>query len=125
MFAVLSSVNTRMIAREYYPLLWFAIGGICVSLVSLIVWIKTNEGNDGFAVGFITAVEEQTLTVADRYDAHTKVVVSDSTTILKGSESAEFTVLSIGEFIQVSGTPVDPSTIAAEQIRLLAPPPRR
>ena len=103
-------------------LIFFIIGGFCLSILSLAIWIFVNEGRDGFVVGQVTEMDMSSFVVEDRYEEQTTVLLTASTTVRRGRDTVSPTVIVPGVFVQVNGAIVDGETIAAESVQLMRPP---
>lgn len=108
--------------NRFTPLIKLALGGFAMSVASLIIWMSVNEGHDGFAIGAITEIREDSIMVADRYEAETIVTFTDTTSIFRKRDALDFEDLKQGDFVQVKGTPIGEKTIEADTIILLRPP---
>jgi len=118
----MAACYNQVMNDHYRPLIVLALGGFCLSVLSFVIWVSVNEGNDGFAVGRVTLVGESSLIVADPFEEQTVVLLSESTRITRSGEVVTAEAITTESFVQVTGHVVDPITIAATSIRLLPPP---
>lgn len=102
--------------------LLFAIGGMALSLLSLVIWISVNKNMDGFMFGRVVSVAPASLSIADRKEKITTVLVRPHTVISDKREKIVMPNIPVGQFVQVTGTRINPETIEADAIRFMRAP---
>lgn len=107
--------------RKLSPLLYLALFGIAVSIVSGVLWFKANKGNDDLYFGTVTHMQGETFEIADAFNGQLSVVIATSTAIYKGPDAASRTQLADGVFVQVVGTRTG-SVVDASVIRVMNQP---
>jgi hypothetical protein len=71
------------------PLLYIVLGGLCLSLVSFFIWASVNGSHQNIIFGRVTDVSAASITVANKQNDLTTIVVAASTSVtnrrIKGS----------------------------------------
>lgn len=111
--------------KNLKPILKAALGGLALSIASLLIWLSVNYKNDGFAAGKVIQINEKSITINDPYDPEITILITEQTLIKKNKETITPEQILLHDFAQVSGKPIDEKTIEAEKIKILKPPRKR
>lgn len=104
-------------------LLYLALGGLALSVVSFMIWVFVNEGTrTGIVFGHVSGIATSSITIVNRDNEPTTVLVTSDTKIYRPGEGIWVDDLTVGQFVQVTGMLVDSDTIDAHSIRLMNSP---
>lgn len=104
------------------PFILVVIGGALVSLLSLVIWINVNKDVSGLMFGRVVSIEATSISLADRDNRITTVLVGTGTYITEDRDAVLLTDIPVGQFLQVTGKRINPTTIEADGIRLMRGP---
>lgn len=107
---------------SYTPLIWLALGGLGLSILSFVIWVAVNGGHQGFVVGMISERATSTITIVDRFSEVQRVTFTSETSVTRGRSSVSTAGLVPGTFVQVEGVRSVDGAIAADHIRFMSPP---
>lgn len=116
-------VYTSAVNPALKALLVTAIGGLLLSLVSLLIWLSVNGRHlDGFVFGHVVSVGTGSIAIADREDRRTDVLIGTGTVITDKGGTLAPEDIPVGQFVQVTGKRVEPHVIRADAIRFMRAP---
>lgn len=110
------------VKSTFKPVVAFVAGGMILSLVSLVVWISANRNIDGLMFGHVVRVAPSSLVIVDRDNRPTTVLIATGTTIVDRQQEILPATISVGQFLQVTGTRLHDQRIRATTIRLMRSP---
>lgn len=92
---------------------------MALSLLSLVIWISVNKNINGLVFGRVVSLAPASISIADRNERMTTVLIRPDTKITNRREAALLQDIPVGQFVQVTGTRINPETIEADHIRLM------
>jgi hypothetical protein len=84
------------------PLLYIVLGGLCLSLVSFIIWVSVNGSHQNIIFGRVTDVSATSITVANKQNDLTTIVVEASTAVTNRRDEILISNIPINSFVQIT-----------------------
>lgn len=100
--------------------MYFLLGGLLLSLLSIVIWIAVNGPHNNILFGRVVDVTSSTITIANKENEQTVISIATSTSVVRKRDELRITDIEEGNFVQVTVTGND--NVDAESIRLLRPP---
>jgi hypothetical protein len=104
------------------PLLYIALGGLALSLLSFFVWMSSNKAGDDLYFGVVENMATSTFTVSDRFNGKIIVNFDNSTKVFRGPNEIKKEDLLNNNFVQVTGKQNQNKEVSAETIRIMKAP---
>jgi hypothetical protein len=104
------------------PIIILALGGLILSTVSWYGWLKVNDMDEPAVYGVVTEVATSSITIKNKREEVTVISLTEETAVFKNKTVVTREDITRGDFVQVTGTHVDDTTMDAETIRLMRPP---
>jgi hypothetical protein len=111
-------VYTICMIQKLKPLLYLALFGVSLSLISLIIWLTQNKSNDNLYFGTIEHLENGTFEINDDFNGKLHIVISPTTELYKGTANIPSSDIKDGSFVQIVG-PAQEQVVHAELIRIM------
>lgn len=102
--------------------LLLAIGGMVLSASTTAIWIYVNRNVDGLAFGEVVSAGPTMISVEDREQRVTTVVIMPDTIVTDRLKILPASDIVVGEFVQVAGKRMGKNRIEAKTIRLMRSP---
>jgi hypothetical protein len=108
--------------KKLKPILYVALGGLALSLLSFFVWIYSNRAGDNLYFGVIENMATSTLTISDRFNGKLIINFDQNTKIFRGQDEAKISELKNNKFVQVIGNLNQNKEVIADTIRIMKAP---
>lgn len=93
-----------------------------LSVVSLVIWIRVNRGFDGLVFGHVVSIETGALSIEDRKEGVTRVLVGTGTSITDRGVPVLLENIPEGQFVHIDAERLERHLIRAKAIRLMRSP---
>jgi hypothetical protein len=104
------------------PVLYVALGGLALSIISFIIWISNNKAADNIYFGSIENIATSTFEISDNFNGRIFVNFDENTKLFRGPKMINRNELINGDFIHLTGKINENKQVKAEVIRIMRDP---